>query len=91
LRTIWAYVGLRVFVEFFLIYILTLACSTTHLQAVLFDLSAETLDGKYLEKKGPMSVEGLVSKVFKLAKTYQPAVIFIDDATRMFGKKKVGC
>jgi len=58
------------------------------LGANFFDLSPANLIGKYTEKKGLDSVEGLLHKVFKLAKHYQPSVIFIGNASSIFAKKK---
>lgn len=58
-----------------------------HGQANFFDLSARNLAGKYEEKKGSQTTEALVQKVFKTAKAMQPSVIYIDEATAIFGKK----
>lgn len=44
--------------------------------------------GKYTAKKGVDGVDGMIHKVFKLAKHYQPSVIFIGDAASIFLKKK---
>lgn len=57
-------------------------------QANFFDLSPANTVGKYTAKKGVDGVDGMIHKVFKLAKHYQPSVIFIGDGASIFFKKK---
>ena len=56
-------------------------------QANLFDLTPKNTAGKYTAKKGVDGIDGLLHKVFKIAKLYQPSVVFIDDAGSIFAKK----
>ena len=55
-------------------------------QSLLFDLSPANIDGKYNDSK--QTSEKLVAMVFMVAKEYQPAVIYIDEAERMWAAKK---
>ena len=57
------------------------------LGANLFDISPKNTSGKYTAKKGLDGIDGMLHKVFKVAKLYQPSVIFIDDAGSIFAKK----
>jgi len=58
------------------------------LGATFFDLSPSNTAGKYTAKKGLDGVEGMIHKVFKLAKLYQPSVIWVGDACSVHVKKK---
>lgn len=53
----------------------------------VFDLSPLSIREKYPEKKGE---EKLVASVMRVAKEYQPAVIYIDEAEKVFPAKKKG-
>ncbi|XP_042899684.1 dynein regulatory complex protein 11-like [Parasteatoda tepidariorum] len=53
--------------------------------AILMDLSAENVNGKYIGKEGLDMLMHLITKVGKLA---QPAVIYIGDAENYFWKKQ---
>lgn len=56
--------------------------------SILFDLSPACIDGKYTGKK---EEEKLVASVFMVAKEYQPSLIYIDEAHKVWpGKKKKG-
>lgn len=67
----------------------TLAHIVAHeLGASFFDLSPSNTAGKYTDKKGLDGVDGMLHKVFKVAKLYQPSVVFIDGASSIFLKKK---
>ncbi|OAF66774.1 IQ and AAA domain-containing protein 1 [Intoshia linei] len=52
--------------------------------ANLFDLTSETIAGKYPGKEG---LKLLMNTVFKVAKELQPSVIWIDNCEKMFKKK----
>jgi len=55
---------------------------------MVFDLSPLAIAGAYPEKKGE---EKLVASVMRVAKEYQPSVIYIDEVEKVFpGKKKKG-
>ena len=56
----------------------------TETGANLFDLSAETIAGKYPGKSG---LTMLIHMVMKVGKALQPSVIFINDAENTFLKK----
>ena len=53
----------------------------------VFDLSPLSIEGKYTEKKGE---EKLVASVMRVAKEYQPSVVYIDECERVFPVKKKG-
>ncbi len=55
--------------------------------AVVFDLSPQNIDGKYANKK---EEEKLIASVMVVAKEYQPALIYIDEAERVWPAKKKG-
>jgi SpoVK/Ycf46/Vps4 family AAA+-type ATPase len=58
--------------------------------AAFFDLSPSATDGLFTAKKGKGSPEELVAKTFALARSFQPSVVYVDDADLMFvaDKKK---
>ena len=67
----------------------TLVNAVAHeLGATFFDITPANTFGKYTAKKGLDGVEGLLHKVFKMAKLYQPSVIWIGDACSVHVKKK---
>jgi len=67
----------------------TLVNAVAHeLGATFFDITPANTAGKYTAKKGLDGVEGLLHKVFKMAKLYQPSVIWIGDACSVHVKKK---
>lgn len=55
--------------------------------SMLFDLSPLAIEGKYAEKKGE---EKLVASVMKVAKEFEPSVIYIDECERVLPAKKKG-
>lgn len=57
-------------------------------QANFFDLSPANTAGKYTAKKGVDGVEGLIHKTIKMAKMFQPSIVFIGEAASIFLKKK---
>jgi hypothetical protein len=66
----------------------TLVNAVAHeLGATFFDITPRNTAGKYTGKKID-GVEGLIHKVFKMAKLYQPSVIWIGDACSVHAKKK---
>jgi len=54
---------------------------------VLFDLSPANIDNKYTGKK---EEEKLVASVMVVAKKYQPGLIYIDEAEKVWAAKKKG-
>eukprot|EP00041_Stephanoeca_diplocostata_P018551 m.389136 g.389136 ORF g.389136 m.389136 type:complete len:852 (-) comp21047_c0_seq2:131-2686(-) len=56
--------------------------------ANLFDLSPSNTAGKYTAKKGLDGVDGMLHKVFKVAKLFQPSIVYIGDAATVHVKKK---
>jgi len=57
------------------------------LGANFFDLTPKNTFGKYPEKKGDQSCERMLHIAFKMAKLYQPSVIYIGDAASVCIKK----
>lgn len=55
--------------------------------SMVFDLSPLSIEGTYPEKKGE---EKLVASVMRVAKEYQPSVIYIDEVEKVFPGKKKG-
>ena len=55
--------------------------------SMIFDLSPLAIEGTYQEKKGE---EKLVASVMKVAKHYEPAVVYIDECEKTFPGKKKG-
>ena len=53
----------------------------------VFDLSPLSIDGKYSEKKGE---EKLIASVMRVAKEFQPSVVYIDECEKVFPVKKKG-
>ena len=49
--------------------------------SMVFDLSPLAIEGKYSERKGE---EKLVASVMKVAKEFEPSVIYIDEAEKVF-------
>ena len=58
----------------------------THTNAVLFDMSPLSIDGKYVG--GKKQDETMIASVFLTAKKYQPSVIYIDECEKVFAAKK---
>ena len=63
-------------------HLINAVCTETG--ANLFDLSADTIAGKYPGKSG---LTMLIHMVMKVGKALQPSVIFIGDAEKTFLKK----
>lgn len=59
----------------------------TETNSLLFDLSPLNIEGKYTAKK---EEEKLVASVMIVAKEYQPSIIYIDEAERVWPAKKKG-
>jgi SpoVK/Ycf46/Vps4 family AAA+-type ATPase len=55
--------------------------------AVVFDLSPLNIEGKYTNKK---EEEKLIASVMVVAKEYQPSLIYIDEAEKVWPAKKKG-
>lgn len=55
--------------------------------SVVFDLSPFNIEGKYANKK---EEEKLVASVMVVAKEYQPSIIYIDEAEKVWPAKKKG-
>lgn len=55
--------------------------------SVVFDLSPLNIEGKYTNKK---EEEKLVASVMVVAKEYQPSIIYIDEAEKVWPAKKKG-
>ena len=53
--------------------------------SVVFDLSPLNIEGKYTNKK---EEEKLVASVMVVAKEYQPSIIYIDEAEKVWPAKK---
>lgn len=67
----------------------TLANAVAHeLGANFFDLSPSNTAGKYTAKKGLEGVDGLLHKVFKVARLFSPSVVYIGNACSVHVKKK---
>ena len=49
--------------------------------AMVFDLSPLSIEGKYGEKRGE---EKLIASVMRVAKEFEPAVVYIDEAEKLF-------
>ena len=60
----------------------------THTNAVLFDLSPLSIEGKYAG--GKKQDETMIASVFLTAKKYQPSVIYIDEVEKVMPAKKKG-
>lgn len=58
----------------------------TECNALVIDISPSTIKGKVSDKK---SIDGLINSAFRVAKNFQPAIIYCDDYELIFaGKKK---
>eukprot|EP00039_Didymoeca_costata_P011307 m.158135 g.158135 ORF g.158135 m.158135 type:complete len:875 (+) comp15127_c0_seq2:246-2870(+) len=67
----------------------TLVNAVAHeLGATFFDLTPKNTAGKFTAKKGVEGVDGMIHKVFKVAKLYQPSVVYIGNACSVHPKKK---
>jgi len=57
--------------------------------ALLLDISPTNIDGQYTDKK---QMDGMINSAFKVAKEFQPAIIYCDDFEYVFSgaKKKKG-
>lgn len=55
--------------------------------SIVFDLSPLNIEGKYTNKK---EEEKLVASVMVVAKEYQPSIIYIDEAEKVWPAKKKG-
>ena len=58
---------------------------STETNAVVFDMSPLNIEGKYTGKK---EEEKLVASVMIVAKEYQPSIIYIDEAEKVWPAKK---
>jgi len=64
------------------------AAMAYELGAALFDLTPANTAGKYTAKKGVDGLDGMMHKVFKLAKLFQPSIVYIGNAASVHVKKK---
>jgi IQ and AAA domain-containing protein len=55
-------------------------------KSIVFDLSPSTIDGQYATSKA--TTETMVAMVFVCAKEYQPSLIYIDEAEKIWPAKK---
>jgi SpoVK/Ycf46/Vps4 family AAA+-type ATPase len=55
-------------------------------KSIVFDLSPSTIDGQYHSSKA--TTETMVAMVFVCAKEYQPSLIYIDEAEKIWPAKK---
>ena len=62
------------------------ACCT-ETNSILFDISPNNIEGKYMAKK---EEEKLVATVMVAAKDYQPSIIYIDECEKIWPAKKKG-
>jgi SpoVK/Ycf46/Vps4 family AAA+-type ATPase len=55
-------------------------------KSVVFDLSPMNIDGKFAENKA--STDKMLAMVFRVAEEYQPSLIYIDEAEKIWPAKK---
>lgn len=55
-------------------------------KSVVFDLSPMNIDGKFAENKA--STDKMLAMVFRVAEEYQPSLIYIDEAEKVWPAKK---
>jgi len=67
---------------------LAIRALATECNAILIDISPSTIGQIFSDKK---QIDRLINFAFKVAKEYQPAIIYCDDLELVFlGKKKKG-
>ncbi|KAL4506963.1 hypothetical protein ABPG72_001384 [Tetrahymena utriculariae] len=53
--------------------------------AIILDISPSNVDGQYTDKK---QIDGMINSAFKVAKEFQPAIIYCEDFEYIFGQAK---